>query len=75
MAVKVKFSNQGFLSGKSRGFRRNGGMAADQRLNEFPRDGRFVSTHWSVVMMAGQSHLPQAADALEKLCRAYWYPL
>src|SRR6058998_3013783 len=35
----------------------------------------FTATHWSVVLTAGQSPSPQAADALEKLCRAYWYPL
>jgi RNA polymerase sigma factor (sigma-70 family) len=35
----------------------------------------FATTHWSVVSAAGNSDLPQAADALEKLCRAYWYPL
>jgi RNA polymerase sigma factor (sigma-70 family) len=50
-------------------------MASDQTSDKTPRDGQFVATHWSVVMMAGQSHLPQAADALERLCRAYWYPL
>jgi len=35
----------------------------------------FTATHWSVVLTAGQSDSPQAAQALEKLCRAYWYPL
>lgn len=35
----------------------------------------FATTHWSVVLSAGQSSLPDAAEALEKLCRAYWYPL
>jgi len=35
----------------------------------------FATTHWSVVLTAGQSELPEAAEALEKLCRAYWYPL
>ena len=35
----------------------------------------FATTHWSVVLLAGQSNSAQAADALEKLCRAYWYPL
>src|SRR5262245_21529354 len=34
----------------------------------------FRTTHWSVVLLAGQES-PQAATALEKLCRAYWYPL
>ena len=35
----------------------------------------FVTTHWSVVLTAGQPESPQAAEALEKLCCAYWYPL
>src|SRR5437870_3572429 len=35
----------------------------------------FTATHWSVVLMAGQTSSPQAAGALEKLCRTYWYPL
>src|SRR5690242_415374 len=35
----------------------------------------FATTHWSVVLLAGQRELPQAAAALECLCRAYWYPL
>jgi RNA polymerase sigma-70 factor (ECF subfamily) len=39
------------------------------------RDGVFATTHWSVVLAAGQQESPQAADALEKLCRTYWYPL
>lgn len=41
----------------------------------FFRDGRFPTTHWSVVMAAGRGDSPQAADALEQLCRTYWYPL
>jgi RNA polymerase sigma-70 factor (ECF subfamily) len=35
----------------------------------------FATTHWSVVLAAGQKDSPQAAAALEQLCRAYWYPL
>jgi DNA-directed RNA polymerase specialized sigma24 family protein len=35
----------------------------------------FPATHWSVVLQAGQSTSPQAAEALETLCRTYWYPL
>src|SRR2546427_3102649 len=35
----------------------------------------FTTTHWSVVLMAGQTASPQAEAALEKLCRVYWYPL
>ena len=40
-----------------------------------PQRGVFATTHWSVVMSAGQSESPQAAQALERLCRTYWYPL
>jgi len=39
------------------------------------RSGIFATTHWSVVLTAGQAGSSQAAAALEKLCRAYWYPL
>lgn len=35
----------------------------------------FATTHWSVVLAAGRSDIPQAQDALEKLCQIYWYPL
>ena len=35
----------------------------------------FHTTHWSVVLTAGDSSSPQVAEALEKLCRTYWYPL
>jgi RNA polymerase sigma factor (sigma-70 family) len=35
----------------------------------------FQTTHWSVVVSAGQQASPQAAESLEKLCRAYWFPL
>jgi DNA-directed RNA polymerase specialized sigma24 family protein len=35
----------------------------------------FATTHWSVVLAAGQSTDPQASAALEELCRTYWYPL
>jgi DNA-directed RNA polymerase specialized sigma24 family protein len=35
----------------------------------------FATTHWSVVLAAGQEDTPQSASALEQLCRTYWYPL
>ncbi len=35
----------------------------------------FTTTHWSVVLAAGQHDSPQAAEALETLCRTYWFPL
>jgi|SRR3954470_11578759 RNA polymerase sigma factor (sigma-70 family) len=50
-------------------------MVAPQNTDESSPGGQFAATHWSVVLTAGRSDLPQAAEALEKLCRAYWYPL
>src|SRR5438034_3024880 len=38
-------------------------------------DPQFTTTHWSVVLLAGQSDSPHGAEALEKLCHTYWYPL
>src|SRR5438270_1161227 len=35
----------------------------------------FTTTLWSVVLSAGRADSPQASEALEKLCRAYWPPL
>jgi len=35
----------------------------------------FDTTHWSVVLSAGGSFSPESQEALEKLCRTYWYPL
>jgi RNA polymerase sigma-70 factor (ECF subfamily) len=37
--------------------------------------GIFATTHWSVVLAAGQQDTPQSTAALEQLCRTYWYPL
>jgi RNA polymerase sigma-70 factor (ECF subfamily) len=41
-------------------------------------DGRtpaFATTHWSIVLAAGDTKSPEAKEALERLCRAYWYPI
>src|SRR6266513_290942 len=35
----------------------------------------FKTTHWSVVLQAGRDSSSDATAALEKLCRAYWYPI
>lgn len=35
----------------------------------------FHTTHWSLVLAAGREECPQATEALEQLCRTYWYPL
>ena len=36
---------------------------------------RFVTTHWSAVMRAGQADSVSGREALSELCQTYWYPL
>jgi RNA polymerase sigma factor (sigma-70 family) len=43
--------------------------------SDAPRQPVFVTTHWSLVLSAGRSDSTHARDALEKLCRAYWFPI
>ena len=43
--------------------------------SEAARCPAFVTTQWSVVLSARDAGSPHSAQALEKLCRAYWYPL
>ena len=35
----------------------------------------FATTHWSVVLAAGNQERPDANEALAQLCETYWYPL
>ena len=42
---------------------------------EPPPRAAFVTTHWSVVVSAVRSDTTQSRNALEQLCRVYWYPL
>jgi len=35
----------------------------------------FETTQWSVVLAASGDDSPQAREAIEKLCRTYWYPV
>ncbi len=35
----------------------------------------FATTHWTVVLAAGNRSTPQSDGALEELCRTYWFPL
>ena len=48
-------------------------MSAESQINLGA--ATFATTHWSVVLAAGQSADAQASEALEQLCRTYWYPL
>lgn len=47
--------------------------APGPNLREGP--GVFRTTHWSLVLMAGNPDLPASSEALERLCRAYWPPV
>src|SRR5262245_39452604 len=52
-------------------------MAASDVSDREPEPGRavFATTHWSVVVEAGQSDSPKASQAMAQLCQTYWYPL
>jgi len=39
------------------------------------RSAWFTTTHWSVVLTAGQADSGASQAALEKLCRTYWTPI
>ena len=50
---------------------------ADERsegLTQGRPQALFVTTRWSVVLAARDNSCPDAAKALETLCRTYWYP-
>src|SRR5437773_11038246 len=48
--------------------------AAEQSVNTGVGGVAFVTAQWSVVLTA-QGQSPAADEALEKLCRTYWWPL
>lgn len=56
-------------------------VQADPMMGRETTDGRtmgqpvFATTHWSVIFAAADQTTPEAAAALERLCRTYWYPL
>jgi DNA-directed RNA polymerase specialized sigma24 family protein len=35
----------------------------------------FATTHWSLVLKAGQDDSTSVSEAMAELCRTYWYPL
>jgi RNA polymerase sigma factor (sigma-70 family) len=51
-------------------------MAVSKNPDSIP-PGRehFEQTQWSLVVLAGRKSSPGAAEALNSLCRTYWYPL
>jgi len=51
-------------------------MSGNTGMNSARSDvGRFATTHWSVVLSAGQPESERYHQALEALCRTYWFPL
>ena len=44
-------------------------------MSEYLPAAGFPTTHWSCVLRAGDPGDQQGRDALERLCRDYWYPL
>lgn len=40
-----------------------------------PSGDIFATTHWTVVLAAGQQPTAESDRALEQLCRTYWFPL
>src|SRR5215831_13622445 len=52
-------------------------MSSPEQPPDLPGQGAgiFATTHWSVVVRAGDSQSPEATAAMERLCRTYWYPL
>ena len=52
-------------------------MAARENQRERSSGGgdRFATTHWSLVVSAGQAPSPEAGRSLAVLCENYWFPL
>jgi RNA polymerase sigma-70 factor (ECF subfamily) len=48
-------------------------MATDD--NAAAGRSEFATTHWSLILAAGDRKRPDASDALARLCETYWYPL
>ena len=49
-------------------------MTTESSSSSAPGD-IFATTHWTVVLAAGQRHTKHSDHALEELCRTYWFPL
>jgi RNA polymerase sigma factor (sigma-70 family) len=47
----------------------------EKAMSEYQSAAGFPTTHWSCVLRAGHPTDREGRDALERLCRDYWYPL
>ena len=50
-------------------------LSESDRASDLPAKEWFATTHWAVVLSAADTSGPGANEALEQLCRTYWYPL
>ncbi len=50
-------------------------MSDRKQRNSTQGESRFTTTHWSVVLTAGNQSSPDYTRALSALCQTYWYPL
>jgi len=50
-------------------------MTRNEKPQQRPTQARFATTHWSVVLAAGDQAGSHCAEALQTLCQTYWYPL
>jgi len=50
-------------------------MSAGSAIVPASREHWFATTHWSVVLAASDPRSTRSAEALENLCRNYWFPL
>ena len=52
-----------------------GGAPLSQDSENLKGGAVFATTHWSVVLRAGETDAPDARTALARLYQTYWYPL
>lgn len=50
-------------------------MRSAEGVTTTSRREQFATTHWSLVLAAGDGSSPRADEALARLCDTYWYPL
>jgi RNA polymerase sigma-70 factor (ECF subfamily) len=48
---------------------------ADESNASDKRSSSFATTHWSLVLAAGETRNPDSQSALAALCKSYWYPV
>jgi RNA polymerase sigma-70 factor (ECF subfamily) len=70
----MPFSNIGCRGG-GRAYELKAATVMTDIPDERSAGGVFNTTHWSVVVAAGEEGSEQAAAALSRLCQTYWFPV